>query len=143
MSVLDKQQAIAVLNQILEHEMAGVVRYTHLSFMVFGHGRIPIVGWLREQGAESLLHAQEAGEMITLLGGEPSLSIGKLLKSHEHDTDKLLRLSLETESEAVTLYRKLLELVKDRSVTLEEYARKMICAEELHLAEVSKMLRRP
>jgi bacterioferritin len=73
---LDKDKVIGLLNEILEHELAGVVRYTHYSFLVFGHNRIPIVSWLREQAAESLTHAQQAGEMITLLGAYPSLKRG-------------------------------------------------------------------
>ena len=68
MAELDKSRAVELLNRILEAELAGVVRYTHYSFLVFGHNRIPIVSWLREQAAESLTHAQQAGEMITLLG---------------------------------------------------------------------------
>jgi bacterioferritin len=43
---IEKDKVIAVLNQILESELAGVVRYTHYSFLVFGFGRIPIVSWL-------------------------------------------------------------------------------------------------
>jgi hypothetical protein len=35
---------------------------------------------------------------------------------------------------------KLLDLTRDPSVLLEEYARKMIVAEELHVGEVAKML---
>jgi bacterioferritin len=43
---IDKAAVVAKLNQILEMELAGVVRYTHYSLMVFGYGRIPIVSWL-------------------------------------------------------------------------------------------------
>ena len=68
MSDLDKRQVVGLLNRILEQELAGVVRYTHHSFLVFGYSRIPIVSWLRDQTNESLLNAQQAGEMITLLG---------------------------------------------------------------------------
>lgn len=67
-SDLDKRQIVNLSNRILEQELAGVVRYTHYSFIVFGYSRIPIVSWLRDQTNESLLHAQQAGEMITLLG---------------------------------------------------------------------------
>ena len=140
---LDKDKAIAILNRILEQELAGVVRYTHYSFMVFGFGRIPIVSWLQAQANEALVHAQQAGEMITMLGGYPSLTIGPLLDSHQHDIGTILRESLDTEGEALALYRELLELVRDRSVTLEEYARQMISAEEIHAGEVDKMLRKP
>lgn len=140
---LDKEKAIAVLNRILEQELAGVVRYTHFSFMVFGFGRIPIVSWLRTQAEESLAHGIEAGEMITHLGGYPSLSIGPLLDTHKHDIGDILREALQTESEALQAYRDLLKLVADRSVMLEEYARRLIAAEELHAGEVDKMLRKP
>lgn len=143
MNSIDKQAVVSILNSILEQELAGVVRYTHYSFLVFGYGRIPIVSWLRGQADESLLHAQEAGEMITLLGEHPSLKIGELLESHEHDIGTILRESLAAEGGALDLYRTLLGAVEGRSVMLEEYARKMIYAEEVHAGEVDKMLRKP
>ena len=139
----DTDKVVSVLNRILEAELAGVVRYTHYSFLVFGFGRIPIVSWLREQGNESLLHAQQVGEWITTLGAYPSLAIGPLLDSHKHDIAAMLRESLETESNALVLYRELLALVEGRLIALEEFARQMIHAEELHAAEVDKMLRKP
>ena len=134
---------VDLLNQILEQELAGLIRYTHYSFMVFGHSRIPIVSWLREQAAESLTHAQQAGELITHFGAYPSLGIGPLLDSHQTDIASILRESMKTEEKALELYRKLLTLAEGRSVLLEEYARQMIYAEELHAGEVDKMLRRP
>lgn len=143
MASIDKNQVVSVLNRILEMELAGVVRYTHYSLLVFGYGRIPIVSWLREQATESLLHAQEAGEMITHLGAYPSLAIGPLLDSHPRDIGAILRESLESEAAALALYRDLLGLTQDRSVLLEDYARRMIAAEERHAGEVDKMLRKP
>ncbi|GAC1578800.1 MAG: ferritin-like domain-containing protein [Sphingomicrobium sp.] len=143
MSKFDEQRVVNLLNRILEQELAGVVRYTHYSFLVFGHSRIPIVSWLREQANESLLHAQQAGEMITLLGAYPSLTIGPLLDTHKHDIAAVMREALETEGQALQLYNDLLSLVAGHSVMLEEYARQMIYAEELHAGEVDKMLRRP
>jgi bacterioferritin len=144
MSQLDKQdEVVAVLNRLLEAELAGVVRYTHYSFLVFGFSRIPVVSWLREQANESLRHAEQVGEWITALGAYPSLAIGSLLDSHRHDTSAILKESLATEGEALKLYRQLLQLVEGRSVALEEFARQMIYTEELHAAEVDKMLRRP
>jgi bacterioferritin len=143
MAELDKQRVLNLLNRILEAELAGVVRYTHYSFLVFGHNRIPIVSWLREQAAESLTHAQQAGEMITLLGAYPSLTIGPLLDSHKHDVDAIMRESLDNEAKALGLYRELLQCAEGRSVIIEEYARQMVYAEELHASEVDKMLRKP
>jgi len=143
MRKMDTEKVVALLNRILESELAGVVRYTHYSFLVFGFGRIPIVSWLRDQASESLLHAQQIGEWITTLGAYPSLAIGPLLDSHKHDIAAMLRESLESESNALALYRELLGLVEGRMIALEEFARQMVHAEELHAAEVDKMLRKP
>ena len=140
---INKSAVIQVLNKILEAELAGVVRYTHYSFMVYGYGRIPIVSWLRSQADEGLLHAQQAGELVTALGGHPSLGIGKLLESEKHDIGAILEESLIHERDALGLYKELLGQVDGRDVMLEEYARRMISEETMHMSEVDKMLRQP
>jgi bacterioferritin len=140
---MDTERVVSVLNRILEQELAGVVRYTHYSLLIFGFGRIPIVSWLRTQADEALLHAQTAGEWITSLGAYPSLEIGPLLDSHTFDMATILRESLEAEASTLDLYQELRLLVEGRSIPLEEYARQMIQAEEMHASEVDKMLRRP
>jgi bacterioferritin len=140
---IDKPKVTALLNRILEAELAGAVRYTHYSFMVFGYNRIPIVSWLREQAAESMTHAQQAGELIASLGEHPSLSIGPLLETHKHDVGDILREALDNERSGLQLYKDLLAMVDGHSVMLEEYARQMVYQEELHAFEVDKMLRKP
>ncbi len=139
----DKQNAISILNRIMELELAGVVRYTHYALMVFGYNRIPIVSWLKSNGDESLAHAHKAGEFVTMLGGHPSLKIGPLLETHKHDIGDILRESLDQEKSTLTAYYELLTLTEGKSVALEEYAREMILLEEMHLDEVNKMLRKP
>jgi len=143
LSKADTTRVVETLNRILELELAGLVRYLHYSFMIFGHNRIPIVGWLRGQADESQAHAVQAGEHITNLGGHPSLRIGALLETHKHNVDEILREALVHEEEGLTEYRKLLEQVAGRSIMLEEYARTQIAAEEAHLADIGKMLRKP
>lgn len=138
----DKDKAIALLNKIMELELAGVVRYTHYALMVYGYNRIPIVDWLKKQAEEGLLHARKAGELVTLLGGHPSLAIGSLLETHQHDVGGILKESLAHESEALRVYYQLLELAQGKSVLLEEYARSLITEEEMHADTVNKMLRR-
>jgi bacterioferritin len=130
-----------VLNRILESELAGVVRYTHSSFMVSGPNRLPLVAFLRAQAAESLLHAQQAGEILTGLGGHPSQRIAPIDETHRHATADILAESLQHERAALGLYRELLALVDGCSVFLEEYARGQISAEEQHQLELRKMLR--
>ncbi len=140
---LDTKAASATLNKILEFELAGMVRYTHYSLMIYGYNRIPIVSWLRAQAAESLTHAQAAGELITQFGEHPSLAIGPLVETHKHDVGDILREAMQHERDTLALYHKLLTQAEGKSVMLEEYAREMIRTEEQHLGEVDKMLRKP
>jgi len=140
---LDDKAVLKQLNTVLELELAGVIRYTHYSFMVHGFGRIPIVSWLRGQADESMLHAHEAGELVTQLGGDPSLQVGDLLSTVTHDTGKILQESLSHEQEAVEAYAGLLKLVQGKSIMLEEYANRMVSDETRHIGEVQKMLRMP
>jgi len=139
----DKAAAVKLLNQIMEAELAGVVRYTHYALMIFGHNRIPIVSWLRNEANTCLSHANEAGELVTHFGEHPSLKIGALLETHKHGVNDILIEALEAEKAGLALYRSLFDLVRDRSVLLEDYARRMIAEEELHVGEVNKMLRKP
>jgi bacterioferritin len=135
---------IEKLDQIVQHELAGVVRYTHYSFMIFGYSRIPVVSWFRGAATETLAHAIEAGEMITMLGGHPSLGIGSLLETHQHDMAEILRESMAFEIEGVEMYRDLMNLaVEAGSIALEEYARRLISEEAVHISDIDKMLRRP
>lgn len=141
MRELDVQETCNVLNQIMEYELAGVVRYTHYALMVTGPHRLPIVEFMQGQATESLTHAQQAGEILTGLGGHPTQGIAEIEETHRHDIYNLLRESLSHEETATSLYEKLRELVAEASVYIEEYARQMIGQEELHTLELRKMLR--
>jgi bacterioferritin len=66
-----------------------------------------------------------------------------LLETHKHGINDILIESLEAENAGLKLYSQLFDLVRDRSVLLEDYARRMIAAEELHVGEVNRMLRKP
>ena len=138
---LNTDKACAILNEIMEYELAGVVRYTHSAMMVTGPYRIPIVDFLKEQASESLLHAQGAGELIAGLDGHPSQKIARIEETGQHTIRDILEESLEHELHAVGLYKKLLEEVEDSSIYLEEYARSMIGEEEQHSLELKAMLK--
>ena len=138
---IDSKQVCDVLNEIMEYELAGVVRYTHSSMMVSGPYRLPIVSFLKEQAAESLLHAQMAGEKIAGLDGHPSQRIAKIEETNRHTIKDILEESLEHELYALSLYKKLLDYVENKSIYLEEYARAQISEEEQHSLELKIMLK--
>lgn len=138
---LDADAVNTVLNQILETELSGVVRYTHFSLIIIGPNRIPLVAFMKAQAAESLLHAEQVGEILTGLGGYPSLQVAPIDQTHRRSINEILSDSLAHELAALDLYRSLLALVEGRSVFLEEFARGQISAEEQHQLELRKMLR--
>ena len=138
---INSNKVCDILNEIMEYELAGVVRYTHSSMMVSGPYRLPIVSFLKEQASESLMHAQLAGEKIAGLDGHPSQKIAKIQETNRHSIKDILEESLEHELHALTLYKKLLESVENKSVYLEEYARAQIGEEEQHSLELKIMLK--
>ena len=138
---MKKDRVLISLNKILELELAGVVKYTHYALMVQGPYRLSVVEWLRMQAQESLLHAEAVGEHITSLGEHPTLKIGDLLETHKHTTEDILEECLQHEQEAIKAYYELLKNVEGKSIMLEEFSRSQIASEEMHEAEVKKMLR--
>ena len=138
---LSDSRVIGILNEIMEYELAGVVRYTHYSLMVVGPHRLPIVQFLKDQANESLLHAQQAGELLTGLEGHPSQKIAEIVETNNHSIKDILQESLAHEIHALNLYKELLEEVESSSVYLEEYARNLIGQEEQHQLELRKMLK--
>jgi bacterioferritin len=114
----DVGRVVEQLDRILQMELAAVIYYTHYSFMIYGHARIPITSWLRDNATESLTHAQEAGEMIMRLHKRPALGIAALPTTAHNTIDEILTESIQREEAGVELYRELLALVKDKSVSL-------------------------
>ena len=141
MKILNAKRTITILNQIMKYELSGVVRYTHYSLMVSGRDRLSLNQFFQEQASESLLHAQQAGELVTGLDGHPSLEISIIEESNNHSAIDLLQESLKHEQEAIELYKDLLDEVSDASIYIEEYAREMIKTEEIHRIELKKMLK--
>jgi bacterioferritin len=137
-----RAEAIEILNQLVELELAGAVRYTQYSLMIFGHARIPIMNWMREKASEALIHASEAGEEVTSMGGRVSLDIGQLAGTHHASVDEILQELVIHERRGIELYHKLLKLCGGSSISLEEFARAKIRSEEMDLADIEKMLRR-
>ena len=141
MENLNTKKVIEVLNTIVQCELSGVVRYTHYALMITGRDRLTLTEYFKTQASESLTHAQDAGELVTGLGGHPSLEISIIEESNKHRAIDLLNESLEHELKAVSLYKELLTVVNGESVYIEEYARGMIKIEEVHGLEIKKMLK--
>jgi len=84
-------KALGILDEIVQCELAGVVRYTHYSLLVSGPHRLPLVDFMKAQASESLTHAQAAGEMLTGLGGHPSIRVAAVDETHEHSVEAMVQ----------------------------------------------------
>lgn len=141
MQELNIEKTTDILTKIMEYELAGVVRYTHYSLMVTGPYRLPIVDFFKAQATESLMHAQQVGEILTGLEGHPSLKVAPIQETYQHSVRDILQESLNHEKATLDLYKELLDIVEGASIYLEEFARNMIGTEEMHNIEIKKMLR--
>ena len=135
------KQALEILSEIFQAEMAGIIRYLHYSFVIMGHNRIPIQKWFRDQAQEATDHAIIIGEKITSLGGHPPVISAKVEEHNKHNVDQILKESLHYEEETLELYKKLVRAAGD-DIALEELARGFVKAETEHVDEVKKMIRR-
>jgi bacterioferritin len=141
MSIKNKDKIIDILNEIMKYELSGVVRYTHYALMVTGRDRLSLTQFFKEQATESLLHAQQAGELVT---GWADIHLWKFLSLKNQIniilSSFLMKVQLH-EKNAVSLYKDLVNEVDGESIYLEEYGREMIKTEEIHSIEIQKMLK--
>jgi bacterioferritin len=136
---MNNEKIVQLLNQTLEMEISGVVRYLHYSFMIMGPNRIPIQKWFHDQAQEGYQHATLLGEKITSLGGHPSLNVSKVPETSTHAVMDILKESLVFEEKAIELYHDILKEC-DGNIALEEMIRQLIRTETEHIDEVKKML---
>lgn len=140
MSVSEENKKIVdLLNEIIEMEVSGVIRYLHYALMIKGPNRIPIVKWFHDQANEGYAHASLIGEKITSYGGHPSLKVTPVPETKTHKVLDILAESLEFEEKTLAKYREVLKHVGD-DVALEELVRGQIRLETEHCEEVRKML---
>lgn len=140
MTTADNDAIVKKLNELLEMEISGLVRYLHYSLMITGPNRIPIVKWFKDQALEGFQHASIIGEKITALGGHPTLKVRPVPEGNKHGVLDILQESLEFERENERLFRDLLGETEG-NVSLNEMVRSLVCAEQEHIEEVEKMLK--
>ncbi len=138
---MDKKRVIERLNQMLEHEMAAMVRYLHHAIVVPGIGRGPIVDLMETRAKESMAHAKVLGNKVMALGGHPSVKVSEVFEpGPQQTTREMLEEDLEEERRAVEEYLQLLQLVKE-DVPLEFMVRSILLEEQAHVESLEIMLR--
>ena len=105
----DEKKVLKILKNIFELEMAGVVRYTHYSLMIFGSNRLTLVDFFRSQSKESLAHADLVGVHITGLGGHPPINAISIKDSNKQEISEILKETLAHEQKAISVYYKFIQ----------------------------------
>jgi len=139
---MTNEQICDRLNEILANELSGAMMYLHYSFFIYGHARIPIVGWLRSQSTEGMTHATMVGDKIIALGGEPVTHPAHDKFPWKFDSlDDMLRKALALEKEVFEQYTTLLRALDDESLAMRVFLEQIITEEVGHIEEIEKMLR--
>ena len=135
------EKLIKALNQDLEKEMAGIVRYLHHSFIVFGPNRGPLVQMFRAQAAESMTHAIQLGEKITALGGHPTVRVDQVFEPGYQTIEDMLAEDLKAEKTQLELYTKQLKEFGEDHLPMKLMLEQIIVAEQSHVDDMEKYLR--
>ena len=137
-----KERLIKALNKDLEREMAGIVRYLHHSFIVFGPNRGPLVQMFRDQANEATAHAIQLGEKITALGGHPTVKVEQVFEPGYQSVEDMLLEDLKAEKAQLTLYTEQLKEFGDDNLPIKLMLEQVIIAEQSHVDEMEKYLRK-
>jgi len=136
-----REKLINALNEDLEKEMAGIVRYLHHSFIVFGPNRGPIVQMFRTQANESMVHAIQLGEKITALGGHPTVKVDQVFEPGYQSIEDMLSEDLKAEKIQLELYTKQLKEFGEDNLPMKLMLEQIIIDETTHVEEIEKYLR--
>lgn len=136
-----KEKLIKALNKDLEREMAGIVRYLHHSFIVFGPHRGPLVQMFRGQATESMTHAIQLGEKITALGGHPTVRVDQVFEPGDQSVEDMIAEDLKAEKAQLELYTQQLKEFGEENLTIKLMLEQVIIAEQTHVDEMQKYLR--
>ena len=135
------EKLIQALNHDLEKEMAGIVRYLHHSFIVFGPNRGPLVQMFRTQATESMTHAIQLGEKITALGGHPTVKVDQVFEPGHQTVEDMLAEDLKAEKYQLELYTKQLKEFGEHNLPMKLMLEQIIVSEQTHVEEMEKYLR--
>lgn len=140
MKEFDSHNAINILQTIFEFELLGAIRYTNFAALV-DNEKSDVANFLKEQAKESLEHSQKVGDILVRINGYNQPQIAPIAEAESMNIKDILQASHEFELQAINLYQNLLEVVKDSSIYLEEFARNMLTEEAEHSEELEQMLR--
>lgn len=126
---MDKEKVIAMLHKDMEDEHAAIIQYLQHAY-AFGEGEL--AAELEAIAREEMQHFRWLAEIVTALGGKPSMVRGKVV----FDGPKIvgmLQADVEAEQRAIDQYLTHMALIDDPEIV--EVLRRIVADERAHMGK--------
>jgi len=142
----DREQVLAVLNDVLATEIVCVLRYKRHFFMARGINADSIKAEFLQHANEEQQHADWVAERITQLNGEPNFNPeGMASRSHSQYQEgssliEMIKEDLVAERIAVQSYSDIVRWLGEDDPTTRRLIVEILKSEEEHAEELANML---
>ena len=143
---LDRERAVAVLNEALATELVCVLRYKFHYFMVTGIHSQAVKAEFLEHAEEEQEHADEIAERIKQLGGKPEMNPA-VFAGNSHSEYKegdtlvdMLKEDLIAERIAIESYREMIRFFGEKDSTTRRMLEHILAKEEEHADDLADLL---
>lgn len=131
---------IDTLNDLRSHELAAIIQYMKHHYVVTGAPGTALAGEFKEIAIAEMRHAEELGERIDYLGGEPTTQPSDIFGT-DTEFEKMAATDMRTEEGAVELYRKAVKQFADAGdVVTRRLLEDILADEEDHLNTFGNMI---
>jgi bacterioferritin len=143
---LDRERAVAVLNEALATELVCVLRYKFHYFMATGIHSQAVKAEFLEHANEEQEHADQIAERIKQLGGKPEMNPA-VFAGNSHSEYKegstlvdMLKEDLIAERIAIESYRDMVRFFGEKDSTTRRMLEQILAKEEEHADDLTDLL---
>ena len=143
---LDRDQAVAVLNEALATELVCVLRYKFHYFMASGIHSQSVKQEFLEHANEEQQHADQIAERIKQLGGKPEMNPAVFANNAHSEYREgttlvdMLKEDLIAERIAIESYREMARFFGDKDSTTRRMIEEILAKEEEHADDLTDLL---
>lgn len=147
--IADENQVVKLLNKAIADELMAAFQYWSAANMTVGKGKIDVDPQFIAHAKEQFEHAEMLTERIKQLGGFPSCTLQDVISkvdSHAkfgspcHLPCDLVKLAIQSEKDAIELYKQIIETTKNNDTTTHKIAKQILEDEEQHKYDLQVLL---
>ena len=133
------EKLVNLLNHDLELEYSAAIQYINHAAVMTGAAYGDIIKELKIHANEEIQHAMTLADQIDFLGGEPSVTVGKIMTSK--DNDEMLQQDLDGEEDAISRYKTRIEQAEAlKEFALAQQLRTILAMEQEHAMDLKQAL---